>query len=95
MVRPSLKAAIGGTRKLAQEILEKGQSQLSKGMQTPEIAALTTKTRASDEWRTRYSHCDPCCAHWGRAHEVGYQCTSSSWQRTGRRSLLQSVRYLF
>jgi len=42
-----LKAAIGGTRKLAQEILEKGTiTALKEGMQTPEIAALTTKTRA-------------------------------------------------
>src|SRR6266536_276666 len=39
-----LKAAIGGTRKLAQEILEKGTiTGLKEGMQTPEIAALVTK----------------------------------------------------
>ena len=47
MVRAFLKAAIGGTRKLAQEILEKGTiTALKEGMQTPEIAALTAKTRA-------------------------------------------------
>jgi len=42
-----LKAAIGGTRKLAQEILQKGTiTALKEGMQTPEIAALITKRKA-------------------------------------------------
>src|SRR6266498_1247641 len=42
-----LKAAIGGTRKLAQEILEKGTiTGLKEGMQTPEIAALIAKRKA-------------------------------------------------
>ncbi|HSE91447.1 MAG TPA: isocitrate lyase/phosphoenolpyruvate mutase family protein [Candidatus Binatia bacterium] len=42
-----LKAAIGGTRKLAQEILEKGTiTALKEGMQTPEIAALIAKRKA-------------------------------------------------
>jgi 2-methylisocitrate lyase-like PEP mutase family enzyme len=42
-----LKAAIGGTRKLAQEIIEKGTiTGLKDGMQTPEIAALIAKRRA-------------------------------------------------
>src|SRR5262245_13544506 len=42
-----LKAAIGGTRKLAQEILEKGTiTALKDGMQTPEIAALIAKRKA-------------------------------------------------
>jgi 2-methylisocitrate lyase-like PEP mutase family enzyme len=44
-----LKAAIGGTRKLAQEILEKGTiGALKDGMQTPEIAALVAKKRPAD-----------------------------------------------
>ena len=39
-----LKAAIGGTRKLAREILENGTvTSLKEGMQTPEINALVTK----------------------------------------------------
>lgn len=42
-----LKAAIGATRKLAKEILEKGTIEvLKEGMQTPEITALTAKTKA-------------------------------------------------
>jgi 2-methylisocitrate lyase-like PEP mutase family enzyme len=42
-----LKAAIGGTRKLAHEILEKGTiTALKDGMQTPEIAALIAKRKA-------------------------------------------------
>jgi 2-methylisocitrate lyase-like PEP mutase family enzyme len=42
-----LKVAIGGTRKLAQEILEKGTiTALKDGMQTPEIAALIAKRKA-------------------------------------------------
>ncbi|MET0501547.1 MAG: isocitrate lyase/phosphoenolpyruvate mutase family protein [Candidatus Binatia bacterium] len=42
-----LKAAIGGTRKLAQEILEKGTiTVLKDGMQTPEITALIAKRKA-------------------------------------------------
>jgi 2-methylisocitrate lyase-like PEP mutase family enzyme len=42
-----LKAAIGGTRKLAQEILEKGTiTTLTEAMQTPEIAALIAKRKA-------------------------------------------------
>jgi 2-methylisocitrate lyase-like PEP mutase family enzyme len=41
-----LKAAIGGTRKLAQEILEKGTiTALKDGMQTSEIAALIAKRK--------------------------------------------------
>src|SRR5262249_14596747 len=44
-----LKAAIGGTRKLAQEILEKGTIEvLKEGMQTPEIAALVAKRNAGE-----------------------------------------------
>jgi 2-methylisocitrate lyase-like PEP mutase family enzyme len=39
-----LKAAIGGARKLAQEIVEKGTiTALKEGMQTPEIAALIAR----------------------------------------------------
>ena len=42
-----LNAAIGGTRKLAQEIVEKGTiTALKDGMQTPEIAALIAKGKA-------------------------------------------------
>jgi 2-methylisocitrate lyase-like PEP mutase family enzyme len=42
-----LKAAIGATRKLAQEILEKGTiTVLKEGMQTPEITALVAKKQA-------------------------------------------------
>ena len=42
-----LKAAIGGTRKLAQEILEKGTiTTLKEAMQTPEITALIAKRKA-------------------------------------------------
>jgi 2-methylisocitrate lyase-like PEP mutase family enzyme len=42
-----LKAAIGGTKKLTQEILEKGTiTALKEGMQTPEIAALIAKRKA-------------------------------------------------
>jgi len=42
-----LKAAIGGTRKLTQEILERGTiTALKDGMQTPEIAALIAKRKA-------------------------------------------------
>jgi 2-methylisocitrate lyase-like PEP mutase family enzyme len=42
-----LKAAISGTRKLAQEILEHGTaSALREGMQTPEIAALVSARKA-------------------------------------------------
>jgi 2-methylisocitrate lyase-like PEP mutase family enzyme len=42
-----LKAAIGATRKLAKEILEKGTIEvLKEGMQTPEIAALVAKRSA-------------------------------------------------
>ena len=42
-----LKAAIGATRKLAQEILEKGTiTALKEGMQTPEIAALVAKRKS-------------------------------------------------
>jgi 2-methylisocitrate lyase-like PEP mutase family enzyme len=45
-----LKAAISGTRKLAQEILEKGTiTALKEGMQTPEIVALIAKRKAGDE----------------------------------------------
>jgi len=41
-----MKAAITGTKKLAQEILEKGTCSLLKdGMQTPEINALVTRKR--------------------------------------------------
>ncbi len=41
-----LKAAITGTKRLAQEILEKGTCNLLKdGMQTPELAALVMKKR--------------------------------------------------
>jgi len=41
-----MKAAITGTKKLAQEILEKGTCSLLKdGMQTPEIAALVSKKK--------------------------------------------------
>ena len=43
-----LKAAIGATRKLAQEILEKGTvATMKEGMQTPEISALVGKKKAS------------------------------------------------
>jgi 2-methylisocitrate lyase-like PEP mutase family enzyme len=43
-----MKAAISGTKKLAQEILEKGTcSILKEGMQTPEIAALISKKTKS------------------------------------------------
>jgi 2-methylisocitrate lyase-like PEP mutase family enzyme len=42
-----LKAAIGGARKLAQEILEQGTiTTLKEGMQTPEITALIAKRKA-------------------------------------------------
>ena len=42
-----LKAAIGATRKLAREILEKGTiTALKEGMQTPEIAALVAQRKA-------------------------------------------------
>jgi len=42
-----LKGAIGGTRKLAQEILEKGTiTALKEAMQTPEIVALIAKRKA-------------------------------------------------
>ena len=42
-----LKAAIGATRKLSQEILEKGTIEvLKEGMQTPEITALVAKRSA-------------------------------------------------
>jgi 2-methylisocitrate lyase-like PEP mutase family enzyme len=42
-----LKAAIGGARTLAQEILEKGTiATLKDGMQTPEITALIAKRKA-------------------------------------------------
>lgn len=42
-----LKAAIGGTRKLAKEILEKGTiTALKEAMQTPEITALIAKRKA-------------------------------------------------
>jgi 2-methylisocitrate lyase-like PEP mutase family enzyme len=42
-----LKAAIGGTRRLAQEILEKGTvTALKDALQTPEINALVSKARA-------------------------------------------------
>jgi 2-methylisocitrate lyase-like PEP mutase family enzyme len=42
-----LKAAIGGAKNLAQEILEKGTiTALKDGMQTPEIAALLAKKKA-------------------------------------------------
>jgi len=41
-----MKAAISGTKKLAQEILEKGTcSLLKEGVQTPEIAALVSKKK--------------------------------------------------
>jgi 2-methylisocitrate lyase-like PEP mutase family enzyme len=41
-----MKAAISGTKRLAQEILEKGTcSMLKDGMQTPEINALVTKRK--------------------------------------------------
>jgi 2-methylisocitrate lyase-like PEP mutase family enzyme len=41
-----LKAAIGATRKLAQEILEKGTiTALKEGMQTPEIASVIAKRK--------------------------------------------------
>jgi 2-methylisocitrate lyase-like PEP mutase family enzyme len=41
-----MKAAISGTKRLAQEILEKGTCSLLKdGMQTPEINALVTKRK--------------------------------------------------
>ena len=43
-----LKAAIGGTKRLAREILDKGTVNLLKeGMQTPEIAALVAGKKAS------------------------------------------------
>ena len=43
-----LKAAIGATRKLAREILEKGTvTAMNEAMQTPEIAALLAAKRAS------------------------------------------------
>jgi len=43
-----LKAAIGGTRRLAQEILGKGTvTALKEAMQTPEIAALVARKKAS------------------------------------------------
>ena len=43
-----LKAAIGATRRLANEILEKGTvNALKEGMQTPEINALVTRKRTS------------------------------------------------
>jgi 2-methylisocitrate lyase-like PEP mutase family enzyme len=43
-----LKAAIGATQRLAQEILEKGTvSALKEGMQTPEINALVSRKRTS------------------------------------------------
>lgn len=43
-----LKAAIGATRRLAQEILEKGTiTALKEGLQTPEINALVSKKRTS------------------------------------------------
>jgi 2-methylisocitrate lyase-like PEP mutase family enzyme len=42
-----LKAAVGGARKLAQEILEQGTiTALKDGMQTPEITALIAKRKA-------------------------------------------------
>jgi 2-methylisocitrate lyase-like PEP mutase family enzyme len=42
-----LKAAIGGARRLAREILEKGTvTALKEGMQTPEISALVSKNKA-------------------------------------------------
>ena len=41
-----MKAAISGTKRLAQEILEKGTCSLLKdGMQTPEIAALVARKK--------------------------------------------------
>ena len=43
-----LKAAITGTKRLAQEILEKGTCNLLKdGMQTPELAALVARKKSS------------------------------------------------
>ncbi|HWP60898.1 MAG TPA: isocitrate lyase/phosphoenolpyruvate mutase family protein [Candidatus Acidoferrales bacterium] len=43
-----LKAAIGATRRLAREILEKGTaSALKEGMQTPEISALVAKKKTA------------------------------------------------
>ncbi len=43
-----LKAAIGATRKLAQEILEKGTvTGMKEGMQTPEINALVSRKKSS------------------------------------------------
>ena len=42
-----MKAAIGATRRLAQEIRDKGTiSSLKEGMQTPEIAALVARKKA-------------------------------------------------
>jgi len=42
-----LKSPIGATRRLAQEILEKGTiTALKEGMQTPEIAALVADKKA-------------------------------------------------
>ncbi len=43
-----LKAAIGATKRLAQEILEKGTvNSMKEGMQTPEISALIAKKKVS------------------------------------------------
>ena len=91
-----LKAAIGGTRKLAQEILEKGRLQLSKR----ECRRLRLRPDRKKKGRvtnggTRYGHFYPYCAYWRRADEVGYKCKSGGRQRTGGRSLLHQARYLF
>ena len=46
MVRFFLKAAIGATKRLAQEILEKGTvAAMKEGMQTPEINALVANKK--------------------------------------------------
>ena len=91
-----LKAAIGGISKLAQEILEKGTiTALKEGMQTPDIAALIAKRKAGDEWRDKARSLLSISRPWSRADEFGCQCTSSSRQRAGGRSLLQQARYLF
>ena len=43
-----LKAAIGATKRLAQEILEKGTvAAMKEGMQTPEISALVARKAGS------------------------------------------------
>jgi 2-methylisocitrate lyase-like PEP mutase family enzyme len=45
-----LKTAIGATKRLAQEILEKGRvEEMKAGMQTPEIAALLSHRKAAGE----------------------------------------------